>query len=205
MRARTTTFAAQPSNIDAGISHIRDVVLPRLADMGGFVGLSLLVDRQSGRSITTTAWDNVETEIASAERIGVIRDQAAEAFGGPAVVEGWEIAGVHRDHESGEGACVRVTWLKFVPNQVEQSIAFYKTSVLPVMQNLEGFCSATLLINRSSGRAVSSGTFDNQDAMERNREPATKLRNQTRELGADVLDLGEFELAIAHLRVPEMS
>jgi hypothetical protein len=55
MRARTTTFAAQPSNIDAGISHIRDVVMPRLADMGGFVGLSLLVDRQSGLSITTTA------------------------------------------------------------------------------------------------------------------------------------------------------
>jgi hypothetical protein len=135
----------------------------------------------------------------------VIRNQAAEAFGGPAVVEGWEIAGLHRDHESGEGACVRVTWVKFVPNQVDQSIAFYKTSVLPVMQSLEGFCSASLLINRSSGRAVSSGTFDNQAAMERNREPATKLRNRTRELGADVLDLGEFELAIAHLRIPEMS
>ena len=53
---------------------------------------------------------------------------------------------------------------------------------------------------------MSSATFDSRDAMERNREQARELRNaRTRELGADVLDVGEFELAIAHLRVPEMA
>jgi hypothetical protein len=61
-------------------------------------------------------------------------------------------------------------------------------------------------MDRSSGRAVSSTTFDSRDAMERNREQAKELRNtRTRELGADVLDVGEFELALAHLRVPEMA
>jgi hypothetical protein len=41
--------------------------------------------------------------------------------------------------------------------------------------------------------------------MERSREQANELRNtRTRELGADVLDIGEFELALAHLRVPEV-
>ena len=74
------------------------------------------------------------------------------------------------------------------------------------MEDLEGFCSASFLINRSTGRAVSSATFDSQDAMERNRDRATELRNtRTRELGADIVDVGEFELALAHLRVPEMA
>ena len=72
--------------------------------------------------------------------------------------------------------------------------------------DLEGFCSASFLINRSTGRAVSSTTFDSHDAMDRNRERATELRNtRTRELGADIIDVGEFELTLAHLRVPEMA
>jgi hypothetical protein len=63
-----------------------------------------------------------------------------------------------------------------------------------------------LLINRSSGRAVSSTTFDSREAMERNADQAKELRNaRTRELGADILDVAEFDLALAHLRVPEMS
>ena len=61
-------------------------------------------------------------------------------------------------------------------------------------------------MNRESGRAVSSATFDSREAMDRNREQAKELRNaRTRELGADVIDVGEFELALAHLRVPEMA
>jgi hypothetical protein len=52
---------------------------------------------------------------------------------------------------------------------------------------------------------VSTATFDSREAMERNREQARELRNvRSREMGADVVDVGEFELAIAHLRVPEM-
>jgi hypothetical protein len=101
---------------------------------------------------------------------------------------------------------VRATWIKVPPDQADRAIDFYKTSVLPSLEDLEGFCSSSLLIDRSSGRAVSSTTFDSRGAMERNQEQAKELRNtRTRELGADVLDIGEFELALAHLRVPEMA
>ena len=121
-------------------------------------------------------------------------------------VDPWEIGVLHRDHRSNDGACVRATWIKMPPDQVERAIEFYKTSVLPSLEDLEGFCSASWLINRSSGRGVSSTTFDSQEAMERNREQAMELRNtRTRELGADIVDVGEFDLAIAHLRVPEMA
>jgi hypothetical protein len=53
---------------------------------------------------------------------------------------------------------------------------------------------------------VSSVTFDSRDAMERNRQQATELKNaRIRDVGAEELDEGEFELALAHLRVPEMA
>jgi hypothetical protein len=204
--ARSTTVQAQPGFIDAGIAHMRDKTMPALQAIDGFVGLSLLVDRESGRCIATSAWESEEVMRANAEKVRPIRDSAVQVFGGPATIDEWEIAVLHRDHRSGEGACVRATWIKMRPDQFDQAVDFYKTSVLPAIEELEGFCSASLMVDRASGRAVSSATFDSVDAMERNRDEARSLRTERlRDLGAEQLDVCEFELALAHLRVPEMA
>ena len=140
------------------------------------------------------------------EQAAPLRDRAGEVFGGDVTVDQWEMGVMHRDHRSGDGACVRATWIKMPRDQVDRSIEFYRTSVLPSLEDLEGFCSASFLVNRATGRGVSSATFDSREAMERNQENAKELRNaRTRELGADILDVGEFELALAHLRLPEMA
>ena len=206
MYARSTTIAARPSSIDDGIAYVRDEVMPALNAMDGYVGLSLLVDRETGQCIATSAWETEEAVRTSTESAAPLRDRAGEIFGGDASVDQWEIGSMHRDHHSADGACVRATWIKMPRDQAGQAIDFYRTSVLPSLEELEGFCSASFLVNRSTGRAVSSATFDSREAMERNQEDARELRNtRTRELGADILDVGEFELALAHLRLPEMA
>ncbi|OBH14001.1 MULTISPECIES: hypothetical protein [unclassified Mycobacterium] len=206
MYARSTTIQAQPLSVDIGIAHVRDVVMPALMEIDGCVGLSLLVDRQSGTCIATSSWDSIDAMRAGAERVAPIRDRAALMFDGSARVEEWDIALLHRDHRSRQGACVRATWLKVVPDQLSRSLDFYRSSVLPEMQELDGFCSASLLVDHPAcRRAVSCSTFDSMDAMARNRDRATELRSRrVRELGAEVIDVAEFELAIAHLRVPEL-
>jgi hypothetical protein len=60
--ARTTTIQAQQSSIDAGIAYVRDEVMSALQDMDGYVGLSLLVDRESGQCIATSAWRQRRTD-----------------------------------------------------------------------------------------------------------------------------------------------
>ncbi|EUA34781.1 hypothetical protein I552_5570 [Mycobacterium xenopi 3993] len=108
MYARSTTIEAQPSLIDTGIAHVRDVVMPRLVEIDGCVGMSLLVDRESGRCIATSAWQTREAMHASAEQVRPVRDRAAQAFGGSPTVDEWEIAVLHRDHRSGRArACGR--------------------------------------------------------------------------------------------------
>ena len=206
MYARSTTIQAQPLSVDIGIAHVRDVVMPALQEMDGFVGLSLLVDRQSGTCIATSAWDGLETMRASAERVAPVRDRAAMMFDGSARIEEWDIALLHRDHRSHDGAYVRATWLKVVPDQLNRSLDFYRTAVLPELENLDGFCSASLMVDHPAcRRAVSCSTFDSMDAMARNRDRATELRSRrVRDLGAEVVDVVEFELAIARLRVPEL-
>ncbi|MCV7351819.1 hypothetical protein [Mycobacterium parmense] len=206
MYARSTTISAQPLSVDIGIAHVRDVVMPALAAIDGFVGLSLLVDRQSGTCIATSSWETVEAMRSSAERVAPVRDQAALMFDGSARVEEWEIALLHRDHRSRDGACVRATWLKVVPDQLGRSLDFYREAVLPEMEQLDGFCSASLMVDHPAcRRAVSCSTFDSMEAMARNRDRATELRSRrVRDLGAEVIDVAEFELAIARLRVPEL-
>ena len=204
--ARSTSIQAQPSNIDAGIAYVRDEVMPALAAMDGYIGLSMLVDRESGRCIATSAWETEDALRTSTEAAAPLRDRAQEIFGGDVTLDQWEIGVLHRDHQSNDGACVRATWIKVPPDQADRAMDFYRTSVVAALEDLEGFCSASFLINRSTGRAVSSTTFDSREAMQRNEEQARELRNtRTRELGADILDVGEFELALAHLHVPEMA
>ncbi|WP_066897113.1 antibiotic biosynthesis monooxygenase [Mycolicibacterium houstonense] len=206
MFARSTTIAARVQAIDAGTAHVRDEVMPALDHVDGCVGLSLMVDRESGRCVLTTAWRSEEAMHASAAAIAPMRHRVVEVFAGTATVDEWEIAVVHREQYSGPGACVRATWLRTRPELFDRAVEFYRTSVLPAMEDLEGFCSASLMLDRGSGRAVSSATFDSAEAMDRNRDQARALRTaRLRDLSADQLDVGEFELVLAHLRVPEMA
>lgn len=178
--------------------------MPVLRDVDGYVGLSLLADRESSRCIATTAWESAGAMRAAEGRAG--RERAAKVFGGTPVVDEWEIAVMHREHRAGTGAGVRATWLRARPEQFDQAVAFYRAEVLPSIEELEGVCSASLMIDRTSARAVSSVSFDSMGAMDRTRDQARSLRTaRLRDLGADQLDVGEFELVIANLRVPEMA
>jgi heme-degrading monooxygenase HmoA len=193
--------------MDAGIAHVRDEIMPAMQGMEGCIGISLLADRESGRCIITTAWQSEETMRASAEKASEARERARREFDGDVEnVDEWEIAVLHRDHRSDDRACVRATWVKLPTDQIDGGIEFYKSQVLPDVEELEGFCSASLLVDRASGTAVSSVSFDSREAMERNRQRMMELKNaRIREVGAEELDEREFDLALAHLRVPEMA
>lgn len=206
MYARSSTIHARTSAIDEGIAHVRDEVMPAMRDIEGCMGLSLVVDRNSGRCIATSSWQSQEAMHASAERVRSIRDRAAEAFEGTTQVEEWEIALLHRDHPSPDGSCVRATWLQTDPAQMDHAIDVFRMVTLPRIQELTGFCSASLMVDRASGRAVTSVTYDSRESMERARDRAMELRSSVmQEVGGTVTDMCEFELAFAHLHVPEMA
>src|SRR6266536_1177511 len=79
--ARSTSINAQPSMIDQGIAHVRDTVMPALSHLDGYLGLSLMVDRETGRGIVTSGWRSEDAMRDSTERALVIRDAAVRAFG----------------------------------------------------------------------------------------------------------------------------
>ena len=205
MYARSTTVLAHLESIDAGVGHIRDEVMPTLLAMDGCIGLSMLVDRNTGRCIATSAWRTREAMLASERQLRPVRDHVAEILGNRPQVDEWEIAVLHRDHTSRSGACVRASWVRMAPAHADRVVDVYRMGLLPVMQDYDGFCSASLLVDRPSGLAVSSVSYDSLESMQRSREKSDALREAgAREAGVEIVEVCEFELALAHLRVPEM-
>lgn len=204
MYARSSTIHARSSAIDAGIAYIHDTVWPALTGLDGYVGLSLLVDRLSGRCIATTAWESEEAMKASGPATKDYRDRAAEILGGSPTVDEWEIAALHRDHRSLPGACVRVTWARVDANEADRAIDGFRLATMPALEELDGFCSASLMADRDSGFGVVSVTFDGADAMRRSRGALDELEAASIRDGVQVLDKCDFDLVLAHLRVPEL-
>lgn len=204
--ARTTTVKGDPQALEKGVAQVRDEVLPAVEQMDGCTGLSMLADREYGTCIVTTAWETEQALAASRERVRALRSRAVEALraGSEPEVREWEIAVVHRAHAVNDGACARVTWLQVDADRVDRQLDIYRSTVLPRLESMSGFCSASLLIDRASGRAAGALILDSRKALEDSREMARSIRTEaTRETGAQIVDVAEFDVVLAHLRVPE--
>jgi hypothetical protein len=204
MYARTTTIRGSSQAIDDATAYMRDEVMPAVQQMDGFVGLSFLADRDSGRCIVATAWQTEEAMRATMDRVGPMRDRVAEILGGRPEVQTWEIAVLHRAEQAPDGAWVRVTWPTIDPSRVGELLDTFRMGVLPRLEEMDGFCSASMLVNRSEGTAAGTVTFKDRASLERTRDAAAAIRDRvSRETAVTFVDVAEFELVLAHLRVPE--
>jgi heme-degrading monooxygenase HmoA len=207
MYARTTTVRGDPGAVDEGIEYVRDAVWPMLQHMSGCVGMSMLADREAGRCIITAAWATEEAMQASAESVRDSRSKAAEVLRAETVeVQEWEIAALHRVHAAGPDACARVIWTEGDRESMDRMVDAFRMSLLPRMEELPGFCSVSLMIDRMTGRASAAVTYESRDALMRSRQMGAAMREDfATAMGATITEVAEFDLALAHLRVPEMA
>lgn len=204
MHARSTTLTGKPEAIDAGIALVRDEIMPAIQDMPGCVGMSMLVDRSAGGCVVTSAWRSEDEMRATAQLVGPMRDRAQQLFGNRPEVREWEIAVLHRMGPTPRGAWARVTWTKVAPDLVADQLDIFRSSVLQRMEELPGFCSTSFLTNRRTGTGALATVYESSDALAQSRLAAADLRiDATRQMSTEVLDVSEFEVALAHLRVPE--
>ncbi len=204
MYARTTTIRGAAEAIDDATAYMRDDVMPAVQQMDGFVGLSFLADRNSGRCIVATAWQTEEAMRATMDRVGPMRDRVAEVLGGRPEVQTWEIAVFHRVKEAPAGSWVRVTWPRIDPARIDELLDTFRMGILPKFEEMDGFCSASMLVDRREGAGAGTVTFQDRATLERTRDAAAAIRERTsQEIGVQFVDVAEFELVLAHLRVPE--
>jgi quinol monooxygenase YgiN len=206
MYARTTTVHADPQRIDDGIANVRDEVMPAVQSMPGCMGLSMLVDRSTGRCIVTTSWDSAESMSASREAVRAMREQASDVMGGQFEVQEWEIVALHRAHRAPEGACCRVTWTRGDPARLDEMTETVRTALMPRLDEIPGFSSVSIMADRQSGMSVLTATYDDRRSLDASSGTVQAMREQFLEqTGRELVDIAEFDVVIHRLRVPEMA
>src|ERR671912_343101 len=93
MHARMSTLEGPPDRMDEGLRHVREQVLPLLHQQDGFKGFVAFGDRQSGKLIGVSFWENEQAMQASEEVGNRERNESAEAMGDTvAGVERYEVS-----------------------------------------------------------------------------------------------------------------
>ncbi len=81
MHARMSILEGPSDQVDEGMRHVREQVLPQLQQQDGFEGFIVLSDRQSGKIIGVSFWESEQAMQASEEVGDRTRSESAEAGG----------------------------------------------------------------------------------------------------------------------------
>jgi heme-degrading monooxygenase HmoA len=205
MYARSTTVQGDPEALDEAISYVGEKEFPAITGIPGCIGLSMLADRDSGRVIVSSAWADQQALQASKETVRPMQDRLMQMLkADDALIQPWDIAVLHREQPSGDGARAQVTWARIAPDHMDTLLNAYRGSMLSRLQTLPGFTSLSLVIDRKQGRTVSVTSFESREACELTRKAARAMREEfARAVGARIVDIAEMDVVVAHLHVPD--
>ena len=82
MHARVTTLDMEPANVDQVRDRLESEDVPEFQKLDGYKGMTLLTDRQSGKTVAITFWESEDALRGSEEAVKDARRRAAEGGGG---------------------------------------------------------------------------------------------------------------------------
>ena len=205
MYARSTTVNGDPKTLDEAIAFVGKKEFPAITGIPGCVGLSMLADRDTGRCIVSSAWADEETLKASAEMVRPMQDRLMQMLRAEdSLIQNWDVAVLHRERPSGDAARAAVTWARTPLDKVDVMLDAYRASLLPRMRELPGFCSLSMVVDRTQGRTASVTSFESPEALALVRKPLRIMREEFKlAVGARIVDAAEMDVVVAHLGVPE--
>ena len=175
VRVNTVTGA---QNIDDGVTFLREKVLPEVKGQKGFKGMTASGNRSTGDFGILGLWDTLEDLKASDSAVSKIRQEAIAIIGGEisvAIME--QVVGEVVGTRNLVGCPLRLVRVKMEPSKVDETIAFFRSDVLPDLKAAPGFLAVRNLVDRSMGESV-VGTIWADEASMRSAEPAAEERRK---------------------------
>ena len=92
MFVRMSILEGSPDQVDEGLRHVREQVLPFMQQQDGFKGFIVLSDRQTGKVIGVSLWESEQAMRTSEEAGDRARGDSAEVVSASGVdVERYEV------------------------------------------------------------------------------------------------------------------
>ena len=79
---RLTRMDVEPSRVEDAVESYGAMAVPRLAETVGFCGALLLIDRNTGHSLSETIWESHKALAASRSAAAAVRVETVKATGG---------------------------------------------------------------------------------------------------------------------------
>jgi len=188
MHARLTTVTGA-TDIDRGIAHLRDSVLPEVQQQKGFRGLTSSADRSTGLVVVLALWEE-EADLDASESVAdKARGESMKIIGGQAKVERfeqtvWEVGEVPPT----AGAKLHIRPVTMDPSRVDENLTFFRETVLPDLRATAGFMSVRQLINRQSGEGRVGTIWTDDETLRLAREKSERRRSMAAQRGVEFGD-----------------
>ncbi|WP_336319535.1 hypothetical protein [Streptomyces lavendofoliae] len=203
MFVRTTYATGDPAKLDGAVRALTTEGREQLFGQPGFRGAGLFVDREVGKLMTGTWWDDEDALRASAERMGEVRARMLAGFAATVTVDVWEAAVATRPEAAGGGARFRMTRMDVAPSDADALVDAYENGALPRLRAMNGFLGGSLLLDRAGGRATVGAIYADQDSLAASRGHSAAVRGEaTSRTRATVRSVEEFEVVMVESRPP---
>ena len=198
MYTRLLTFTGA-TDIDAGVAYLREEVLPVLNAQRGYRGVTASGDRASGTLHILSLWETEEDRAASESALGKARDEALKVVGGGLEIENFEQVVEAISKRPVPGCTLNVVRVRMDPTKIEQNIAWFKETIVPMITTQPRFCSLRNMVDRQSGRAISGSVFEDKASADASVAGIPERRAAAEERGITFEEISQREILFAEL------
>jgi heme-degrading monooxygenase HmoA len=203
MHTRATYIRSPADQVEQLIANFNEKVLPATKGAKGYVGATLLYNREQGIAMGATIWESARA-MAESEEIGTnSRIQAASETRASIVnVERGEVVAMERAGPPKSPGFVRMVRTNTDPEKLDQLIGFVRDKAVPKIREQKGFRSVWSIADHTTGVVNTLTVWESAADRETSKAALAGIRDEASRLSGSPIRMEEYEQLVVELRAP---
>jgi hypothetical protein len=203
MHARFSLITADPLQLGGCLKHMEAKVRPVVEMQPGSLGTALYADAELGLAFFESCWASDEALVASEKLPSLGHSDVLRQAAGTATDEHYKLPVFEQEGKLPPAARLRLTRMDIEPPAVADAVEVYGDTAVSWLADTDGFSSALLLVNDSTGDAISETVWRDPEALAASRRVSAEVRAETTAAaGWSIRAVEEYSLFFSSARKP---